>query len=112
MKTKLGVLKEIALILADEVELLSQIQTLDLGQGLDLSQGIDLTEEMRKFERYFIQAALKRTWGHQTHAAELLGIKLTTLSYKMRRHGISVDDIGSTPTLGDDNASRTHRAPL
>jgi transcriptional regulator with GAF, ATPase, and Fis domain len=53
-----------------------------------LTQGIDLHEEVRQFEMHLIRQALEATNGNQTSAANLLGLKLTTLHEKIKRYGI------------------------
>lgn len=58
-------------------------------QALDLSGGISLYEEVRRYERQLICAALTHTMGHQLKAARLLGVKATTLNAKLKQYGIS-----------------------
>jgi DNA-binding NtrC family response regulator len=88
---KLAILKEIARALVEELDALSQVRTLNL--NLNLGNGIDLPDEIRKFEVHFILSALVRTGGHQTEAAQLLGLKMTTLNQKLRKLGISARHI-------------------
>src|SRR5690349_10945351 len=88
---KLAMLKEIAAGLIDEIDGLLRVQKLDL--SFDLGDGIDLPDEMRKFEMHFIRSALERTGGHQTRAARLLGIRLTTLNQKLKKFGIDARKI-------------------
>jgi len=54
----------------------------------DLTEGINLQEEVRQFEIRLIRQALEETNGNQTSAANLLGLKLTTLHEKIKRYGI------------------------
>ena len=75
---------EVAAALKEEIDRLLRAQDLTL----NLSEGIDLPAELRKIEFHFIRSALKITGGHQTQAARLLGIKLTTLNQKLKKHGI------------------------
>ena len=49
-----------------------------------------LYDEVRRFEVDLIRTALQKTNGHQAEAAELLGLKRTTLSEKIKRYGIMV----------------------
>src|SRR4051812_8884066 len=72
-KQKLDVLKDIALMLVEEIEALGYVRS------VNITQGINLHEEMRMFEIHLVQSALERAGGHQTKAAQLLGINLTTL---------------------------------
>lgn len=95
-RTKLEVLKEIALALIEEVE------ALEFVRSVNLRRGISLPEEMRSFEIHLIQSALERTGGHQTRAAQLLGINLTTLHNKLKRLQISPDVRADAPVLHED----------
>lgn len=47
------------------------------------------SEEVRRFEQGLIESALKLAGGHQTRAARLLGVKLTTLNSKIKKYRIS-----------------------
>lgn len=51
-------------------------------------RNLSLQEAVENYERQLIIEALKRTGGHQTRAAQLLGVKLTTLNMKLSRLGI------------------------
>lgn len=95
-RTKLQVLKEIAIALIEEVE------ALEFVRSVNLRRGISLPEEMRHFEIHLIQSALERTGGHQTRAAQLLGINLTTLHNKLKRLEISPDVRVNAPVLHED----------
>lgn len=50
--------------------------------------GIVLHEEVERYERQLLSAALERCAGVQTHAARLLGMPVTTLNSKLAVHGI------------------------
>jgi len=95
-KQKLEVLKDIALLLVDEIE------ALDYVRSINLKKGISLHEEMRMFEVHLIQTALERTGGHQTKAAQLLGINLTTLHNKLKRLNISPNIHVNAPVIHED----------
>lgn len=95
-KRKLEVLKKIVMALAEEIESLEHVRT------VNLRRGINLHEEMRLFEIHLIQSALERTGGHQTRAAQLLGINLTTLHNKLKRLNISPETIVNAPVLHQD----------
>lgn len=81
------VLKDLALALLREVE------TLRRADPPDVKRGINFYDEIRRFEVDLIRRALARTGGHQTRAARLLGIKLTTLNHKIKRYHIDLDSI-------------------
>jgi len=55
-----------------------------------LPEGVSLPEAMDRYERELIEATLKKTRGVQKRAAEMLGLKPTTLSEKIKRLGISI----------------------
>ena len=56
---------------------------------VDLPQeGLDLRGHMAAIELSFIHAALDRTQGVVAHAAQLLGLRRTTLVEKLRKYGI------------------------
>ncbi len=95
-KRKLKVMKEIALVLVEEIEALGYVRS------VNISRGIKLHEEMRMFEVHLVQSALERTGGHQTKAARLLGINLTTLHNKLKRLNISLDNLIDAPVLHED----------
>jgi two-component system response regulator AtoC len=60
------------------------------GQGDDLS----LKRAMRSLEERYIRAALRRTRGNRTRAAELLEISHRALLYKVKEYGIDPDAEG------------------
>ncbi len=95
-KQKLNVMKEIALVLVEEIEALGYVRS------VNISRGINLHEEMRMFEVHLVQSALERTGGHQTKAAQLLGINLTTLHNKLKRLNISPSNPVDAPVLHED----------
>lgn len=96
LRQKFEVLKDVALILVNEIEAFDYIRS------VNISQGINLHEEMRTFEVHLIQSALERTGGHQTRAAQLLGINLTTLHNKLKRLNISPTNIVNAPIIHED----------
>lgn len=98
-KRKLDVLKEIALALVEEIESLEAVRS------VNIRRGINLPDEMRHFEIHLIQSALERTGGHQTRAAQLLGINLTTLHNKLKRLEISPNIRVDAPVLHEDQHS-------
>lgn len=55
-------------------------------------QSFDLQEEVQRYEIELIKNALHRTRGNQRRAAQLLGVKVTTLNCKIKRFGISIDE--------------------
>ncbi len=70
--------------------LISRIESL----GKDGSTDLNLQREVHRFEAELIRMALVETGGRQRRAARLLGMKVTTLSTKIKRHRIP---IGASP---------------
>jgi DNA-binding NtrC family response regulator len=82
LQARLGLVKELTMALVDE------LKTLEYTDKNRSEEGFDFNAEVRRFEIDLICRALRRTAGHQTRAARLLGIKLTTLHDKIRRYNI------------------------
>ena|SRR5215468_330167 len=81
MDNRLNTLREVALTLLREVELLRVSQPAT-------KRAVKLHDEVQRFEIDLIRSALSRTAGNQTRAAELLGVKITTLNTKIKRYKI------------------------
>ena len=81
------VLKDLAQALIREIDRLRHAQL------PDVTQGVNFYEEVERFEINLIRSALERTSGHQTRAARLLGINVTTLNHKIKRYGIDLDEL-------------------
>ena len=59
-----------------------------LPEPVPLPEGVRFYDAVGRFERQLIESALRRSGGVQKHAAELLGLKPTTLNEKIKRLGI------------------------
>jgi DNA-binding NtrC family response regulator len=70
------------------ISLLKQIETIENRDG-EATQ-LNLHEQVQEFEAALIRSALERTGGRQRRAARLLGVKVTTLNTKIKRHKITV----------------------
>jgi DNA-binding protein Fis len=57
-------------------------------KSLDMSTGIDFYDQVKRFETSLIKLALEKTGGNQARAAELLGLKTTTLNSKIKLYNI------------------------
>jgi DNA-binding NtrC family response regulator len=55
-----------------------------------MADGVRFYDAVGRFERQLIEGALRRTGGVQKRAADLLGLKATTLNEKIKRLGIEV----------------------
>jgi two-component system response regulator PilR (NtrC family) len=63
---------------------------------LDLpNEGLNLDEVLNEAERRLLLAALERTGGVRTRAAELLGLTFRSLRYRLHKQGLANDDIDS-----------------
>jgi transcriptional regulator with GAF, ATPase, and Fis domain len=82
MDNRLNTLREVALTLLREVESFRVSQPAT-------KRSVRLHEEVRRFEIDLIRSALSRTAGNQTRAAQLLGVKITTLNTKIKRYKIA-----------------------
>lgn len=77
------------LIKALATTLIKEIETLNVEADFsERTKNFDLPRRVREFEIKLIRAALLRTRGNQTHAARLLGLKLTTLNTKIKAYDI------------------------
>lgn len=55
---------------------------------IQIESGLNFHEEVQRYERSLLTAALDRCAGVQTRAAELLGLRISTLNSKLSAHGI------------------------
>ena len=78
-----GVAMETSNIILPESLVLSTEIYLDIPD-----QGIDLNAELEKIERKAIEKALQKTKGVKTKAAELLGVTLDSLKYRIEKLGV------------------------
>ena len=94
---RLNTLKEVA------VTLLREIEALRVVEPVKVNRSLRLYDEVKQFETELILSALSRTRGNQTRAAQLLGVKVTTLNSKIKRYKISQpgceDDIEERPEM-------------
>jgi DNA-binding protein Fis len=88
---KIENLKEIA------AALLREIKVLEVPRVLDVKQGIKFYEEVERFEISLIVRALEETGGHQTRAAQLLGMNVTTLNSKIKHYCIAYNNGEEAP---------------
>jgi len=92
---QLSALESLALLLLREVKLLKknegQMSSQPVGKG-----GFNLYRATQNFEAAMIRSALIQAGGIQRKAAELLGLKVSTLNVKIKRYKIDF-------TLPDSN---------
>lgn len=89
---QLEALKSLTLLLVREINSLEETQS-DLENEINQEKPISLFNELQRFEANMIRCALIRAMGNQTKAARLLGMKLTTLNMKLRRHKIDLTEL-------------------
>jgi len=68
--------------------LMTELDGVTQPPSLNLMEGISIRDEVLRYEIDLIRAALRMTQNHQRHAAEILGIKATTLNSKIKKHKI------------------------
>src|SRR5215216_5146677 len=73
------------------ITLLREVESLASQQEPQPLQKLGLQEEVQRYESELIREALQRTRGNQRRAAQLLGVKVTTLNCKIKRLGIGQD---------------------
>ena len=66
------------------------LEEVTLPEAASLPVGMDFYGAVMRYERQLIESALRRTGGVQKQAAEILGLKPTTLNEKIKRLGIVV----------------------
>ncbi|HKG12714.1 MAG TPA: PAS domain S-box protein [Pyrinomonadaceae bacterium] len=86
---RLDLLKEISVALSAAVELLAESRRATPAPEFDMGRGIDFYDEVSRFESNLIRRALEQTGGNQKRAADLLGIKKTTINAMIHRYRIN-----------------------
>ncbi len=84
LDNRLSTLRDVALTLLREVESLRVTEP--------VRHRVRLHDEVQRFEIELINSALSRSRGNQTQAAQILGVKLTTLNSKIKRYKIPLQD--------------------
>lgn len=68
--------------------LLAEVVSLEKNTDVVAKSKMDLSDEVHRFEKDIIRAALVRTGGRLRQTAKLLNIKPSTLHSKMKRYGL------------------------
>ncbi|HEV2912478.1 MAG TPA: helix-turn-helix domain-containing protein [Pyrinomonadaceae bacterium] len=89
VRDRIEALKDLSLTLSTALEAIGTLGFLGMDQSVNIESGIDFYDEVRRFEIFLIQRALKHTGGCQSRAATLLGLKPTTLNSKIRVYNIN-----------------------
>src|SRR5436305_12169343 len=81
-------LKELSSALSKALDAVSVFEIAKAGRIPNLKQGIDFYSEVQRFEITLIQYALVQARGSQKRAANLLGLKPTTLNSKIKGYNL------------------------
>lgn len=106
---RLDLLKEISVALSAAVELLAESRRSTPAPEFDMGRGIDFYDEVSRFESNLIRRALEQTGGNQKRAADLLGIKKTTINAMIHRYGIDPHDPQGTDAPDEENEQNRER---
>lgn len=87
------------------LSLLGQIESLEVDS--DAGGELNLQNEVHQFEAALIRSALVKTGGRQRRAAHLLGVKVTTLNTKIKRHQINLPSTIAVSRPTDDDVRQT-----
>jgi len=79
--------------------LLRQVESLEKQIASENTPELNLQQEVQRFEVAIIRSALAKTGGRQRRAARLLGLKVTTLNTKIKRHKITLEKQSDNETL-------------
>lgn len=79
---RINILRKLSDLLIDEIAKTAHESNLKLGNGFSLS------DYMEECEKNIILYALDLTNNNQLHAARLLGIKHSTLNWKIKRYNL------------------------
>ena len=85
MDSNLNLIKTLAKSLILEIDSLKDNNEIQIEE-----KNFNLGERVREFEIKMIKAALIKTAGNQRRAARLLGVKGTTLHYKIKHYDIKL----------------------
>lgn len=89
---QLEALKSLSLLLVREIHSLDDTRE-NLEKEIEKEKPISLMKEIERFEAHMIRCALIRSMGKQNKAAQLLGMKTTTLNMKIRRYKIDLAEL-------------------
>ena len=88
------------------LSLLGQIESLEVDSDAGGGE-LNLQNEVHQFEAALIRSALVKTGGRQRRAARLLGVKVTTLNTKIKRHQINLPSTIAVSRATDDEERQT-----
>jgi len=91
-QNQLEALKSLSMLLVREINSLEETE-MSLEREIESEKPICLPRQIERFEAHMIRCALIRSMGKQTKAAKLLGMKVTTLNMKIKRHRIDLTEL-------------------
>lgn len=94
-KNQLTALESLASLLLREIESLKRTEE-NAHYEINAGAAVNLYDEVQNFEASLIRSALIRAKGVQRKAAELLGVKVTTLNVKIKRYRITFEQAGES----------------
>ena len=68
--------------------LLTEVEGLRQASNVEFESGLNIRDALLRYEIDLIRSALRLSGNHQTRAARMLGVKLTTLNSKIKRYNI------------------------
>ncbi len=92
LKSATGETARIASLKVLAMTLLRQVESLEKQMAAGSVPELNLQNEVHRFEAAIIRSALNKTGGRQRRAAKLLGVKVTTLNTKIKRHKITMEE--------------------
>jgi transcriptional regulator with GAF, ATPase, and Fis domain len=102
---EISALKDLSFALSSVLESLGVLEAYQIIKRPGRTQGINFYDEVSRFEINLILFALKQTGWCQRRAATLLGLKTTTLNYKIKVYNIDCknpfarETVGASPSL-------------
>lgn len=97
---EIGALQELSFALSSALETLGTLEACQHVKPPEFTQGINFYDEVSRFEINLILFALKQTGWCQRRAALLLGLKTTTLNYKIKAYNINWKNSCAVTTEG------------
>jgi DNA-binding NtrC family response regulator len=102
-------LRALALQLLQEVQIIDESVPGEEVPAHNLDGGIDFYDEVRRFEIGLIRRALRQTAGHQSRAAKLLKLKVSTLNAKIKHYNLQVMEFTNGHSLIKTSVGETRQ---
>ena len=92
LNNRVEALRVLVTVLLREVESLEK--AVPNGEAVFENQNFSLSDEVERYEADMIRTALIKAQGKQRRAAQILGVKVTTLNCKIKKYNINWRVIG------------------